>query len=85
VAAAGVNIQNADAHGIHFIAQAVRDRTERVLRCGELTGGGGGAESRGRIDEDDLAGRFAQERQHGLDHEVVAAHVRTVHQVKIGE
>src|SRR5204862_5122957 len=38
-----------------------------------------------RIDENDLPFAFAQQRQHGLNHEVVAADVRTIHQIEISE
>src|SRR5260370_9541156 len=83
--AARVNAEDADAVGVHFVAQAVCDGAKRVLSGGKLSGTGGRAESRGRIDEYDLAFAFAQKGKHGLDHEVVTAHVRTVHQVEIGE
>src|SRR5260370_13627099 len=56
-----------------------------MLRGGKLSGGGGGTESRGRMDEDDLDPARAKKRQHGLDHQVMAAHVRTVHQIEISE
>src|SRR5207249_4501326 len=36
-------------------------------------------------DENDLPSAFAQQRKHGLNHEVMAADVRTVHQIKISK
>jgi hypothetical protein len=45
--AAGINAQDPDAVGVHFIAQAVRDGAKGVLGRGELADGGGGTESSG--------------------------------------
>src|SRR6267143_1345037 len=72
---ARVNAQYADAEGVHFIAQAVCDRSKGMLRGGKLSSGGGGTESRGGINEHDLASVFAQQGQHGLDQGVVPADV----------
>src|SRR5204862_249948 len=83
--AAWVNAKDADAVGVHFFAQTVGDGAKGVLRGGKLSSGGGRTESGGRIDENDLPFAFAKQKQHGLNHEVMAADVRTVHQIEIGE
>src|SRR5260370_14579212 len=83
--APGLNAEAADAVAVRWVAQAVCDGAKRVLSGGKLSGGGGRAESRGRIDEHDLAFALAQKGKHGLDHEVMTAPVRTVHQIEIGE
>jgi hypothetical protein len=56
-----------------------------VLGSGELPDGGGRPEPGGRIDEDDLAGTFAQQGQHGLEHGVVTADIRAIKEIEIGQ